>query len=495
MRRLGWIGFSVLAALAFVPVQAHASEWWYVNSGPGSVLFVDAASIERHETLVTYWTMHVMNPGQPEVMTKSHMQAECGKRRLRRLAFLRFDAEGRALDDTMPSARKSVFPVAPDTLGDAEFRFACGDEAHRVTNDLFPLAMDTVVFADALIAKGNKPRDAHNLHEAMVRRATNAVPATADEGGTEHGAEAATAGPPKELAAAPVTEPDDGAEEIAQLESACAGGTVGSCAELGSIFADGKRVTPNLVRAAVYFDKACTGGDSDSCSLLGIAYYEGRGVVSDPRRSTAAFERACDLGGADACGNFGLALVKGAGIAKDVRRAVALFTKACEAGNAASCSSLGASYSLGVGVKANPAKARHLFEKACEGDDAGGCYNLGVVYDQGLGVKADAARAVPLYTTACDRDDGAACGNLGSLVQNGRGVAKDAVRAGELFRKACDLEDADGCLHLGRAYQAGSGVTRDLNQAAVYFRRALAIEPDKTDALRALSDLPQPQQR
>ena len=264
---------------------------------------------------------------------------------------------------------------------------------------------------------------------------------------------------------------------------------MGSCVDLGSLFANGKRVPLDLPRVAVYLTRPVTAGIPIAVACLALPITD-RGVESDLERSAAAFSRACDLGGVVACGNFGLALVTGQGVAKDVGRAVAIFTKACEAGNAASCSSLGAPYSLGVGVKASAAKARRLFEKSCDGDDAGECPGRGLRSGAGGEKRSGASDAALHDSLRPGRWRGVR--QLGSLVQNGRGSGRDAVRAGELFRKACDLKDADGCLHLGRAYQAGSGVTRDLTQAALYFRRALAIEPDKTEALRALSDLPEP---
>lgn len=487
MCSLVWSVLGVVSALTLTPSPARASEWWYVNSGAGRVVFVDAKSIERKRETVTYWTMYVIRPGDPEVLTKSHMRAECGKRRLRVLEMLRFDAEGHAIGGDAPQRPGPVLLVAPDTLGDAEFRFACGDESHRVTNDLFPLAVDEVTFAEALIARGGKPVDAHDLHETMVGRAHSLAPPV--DAKSENSQATPDPTPSPVTTVAPKSDTDDDAAELAQLEASCDGGTIDACSDLGMRYSEGRGVVEDDVKAAMFHDKACTGGVSDNCSMLGIAYNEGKGVVPDATRSATAFAHACEFGGAIACGNFGLALIKGNGVAKDPERAVAYFDKACDAGDAAACTSLGASYSLGVGVKADARRAKRFLEKACKGDDAGGCYNLGVVYDQGLGVKIDPVRAVSLYVSACDRDDAAACGNLGTLVQNGSGTDKDAVRAGALFRKSCDLGDADGCLKLGRAYNAGSGVTRDLKQAEVYFRRALAIEPDKTDARRALSDL------
>ena len=480
---------SALLGLVAAPVSAIASEWWYVNSGPGRVLFVDAQSIERKKDAVDYWTMHVIRPGEPEVMRKSHMRADCGKRRLTLLRILRYDEQGQIIADesTRPVPAQVV---APDTLGDAELRFACGDEGHRVANGLFPMAVDEVAFAEVLIAHGNNPRDAHEFHEAMASGDAQLIGEEASE----------QALVPVEVPLAETgdvqadddVKPDDAAEaaaEIKQLEDACATGTAGSCAELGTRFADGKGVTRDPERAAFFYDKACAGGDGDSCTLLGIAYHKGNGVARSPEHAAASFARACELGGAASCGNFGLALVNGDGVAKDAPRAFAYFMAACKSGSAASCSSLGAAYSMGVGVKANAGRAKRWFKKSCDANDAGGCYNLGVVYDQGLGVRKNPARAAALYVGACDQDDGAACGNLGMLVQSGSGVAKDAVRAGQLFRKSCELEDADGCLNLGRAYQAGSGLDRDVEQAALFYRKALAIEPNKADAQRALAEL------
>lgn len=97
---------SALLGLIIASVPAIASQWWYVNSGPGRVLFVDAQSIERKKDIVDYWTMHVIRPGEPEVITKSHMRADCGKHRLMLLNILRYDEKGRAIGAAL------VAPVA-----------------------------------------------------------------------------------------------------------------------------------------------------------------------------------------------------------------------------------------------------------------------------------------------------------------------------------------------------------------------------------------------
>jgi TPR repeat protein len=478
-----WFACIGLFSAILAPVSVGASEWWYVNSGPGRVVFVDAKSIERRKDIVTYWSMYVIRPGDPEVMTKSHMRADCGRHRLGFLGTIRYDDKGQTIGPTgmRPGPMQAV---APDTLGDAEMRFACGDEGHRVANDLFALGVDEVAFAEALIARGNKPDDAHSLHDAMVGPKVPVavplvpVPEPRDVGPVE--AVAAT------VSSASAATPDP---DIGSLDRSCGAGDLDACAKLGSRLADGDGVEQDAARAALLFDKACRGGDADSCTLLGMAYHKGVGVAQNAGYAAAFFALACEKGGAARCGNIGLAYALGDGIEKDPRRAAGYFAEACDTGNVASCSSLGTAYSLGVGVKADQRRARALFERACSDDDAHACYNLGVILDQGLGIRKDPTRAVTLYEGACDRGEGSACGNLGLLVQSGTGVAIDARRAADLFDKACDLDNAEACLNLGRVYQAGSGVARDLARAAILYRRALAIDPETAGAQRALTAL------
>ena len=66
MRHRWCARFGAGLTLIVVAVPALASEWWYVNSGNGRVLLVDAQSIERRKDIVTYWTMYVIRPADPD---------------------------------------------------------------------------------------------------------------------------------------------------------------------------------------------------------------------------------------------------------------------------------------------------------------------------------------------------------------------------------------------------------------------------------------------
>jgi hypothetical protein len=170
-----------------------------------------------------------------------HVAEICGKRQLGLLQMLRYDAQGKPI---MSSGTHSepMQVVAPDTLGDAELRFACGDEGHRVANDLFAVGVDEVAFAEALIARGNKPKDARAVHDALAGVAEPTVVATISEP-DEHPADPVRAPEPAAVTAedAPSHVADD-ARLIAQLEESCGKDDLADCRRLAKHLAEGDDV-------------------------------------------------------------------------------------------------------------------------------------------------------------------------------------------------------------------------------------------------------------
>lgn len=491
MARHIWKGLATLLGMALIAMPAAASEWWFVNSGPGRVVFIDAKSIDRKKDMVTYWTMYVIRPGEPQVMMKTHMRAHCTRRTLSFLEQFKYDAQGRAIGQS-PTRPSPMQRVPPDSLGDAEMNFACGDDGDHVANDQFRMEVDEVKFAEALIAAGDKAEQAHDLHDALAGKARPQPQPVADTDAPRAPEHVpllpdVPADPPEAMPDADV--PSAPSDEARQLTKECDAGNAPACRKLGRLYAEGDGVGQDATRAAALYDRGCKADDAHSCTWLGIAYVKGEGVARDDQAASAAFARACEKGGPADCTNIGLAYATGEGVPKDSHRAAQYFKAACDHGDAAGCSGLGASYILGGPDLRKPRRARGLFKKACAGGDSNGCYNLGVLYEQGIGMRKNPVRAIPLYERACDDGVSGACGNLGSMVQSGTGVIKDAARAAALLEKACDLKGAEGCFNAGRAYQAGAGVERDTARAADFYRRALEIEPDKADARRALTAL------
>ena len=92
-----------------------------------------------------------------------------------------------------------------------------------------------------------------------------------------------------------VAEPSDKAR-IGLLERSCElDATVGGCAMLAALFAQGVGVVANGERAASYAMTGCEGGDPDACALATVFFGEGAVVTQDLAKSVELAKRSCDL--------------------------------------------------------------------------------------------------------------------------------------------------------------------------------------------------------
>jgi uncharacterized protein len=96
--------------------------------------------------------------------------------------------------------------------------------------------------------------------------------------------------------------PPDGA-----TQEACEGGDSEGCFNLGGMYASGRGVAKDDVKAAQPYGKACDGGNALGCHNLGIIYSAARGVAKDDANAGQFFQRTCDGGHAEACASRGSA--------------------------------------------------------------------------------------------------------------------------------------------------------------------------------------------
>lgn len=153
--------------LALVPagVQARSSQWWYVAQGADRVLYVDAKSIEREGDSVSYWANQILREeGNPAASVLAYMRTDCAKREETWLMVTRYGAQDERLD---PSSQSYDEPeaIVSGSLGEAELDFVCA--ADRSQAGGFPLKIDDVAFAEALIADTQASEDPAVLHERM----------------------------------------------------------------------------------------------------------------------------------------------------------------------------------------------------------------------------------------------------------------------------------------------------------------------------------------
>lgn len=127
---------------------------------------------------------------------------------------------------------------------------------------------------------------------------------------------------------------------ISSCETACDGGVMRSCTELGRIYELGLNVTRDGIAAAALYRKACDGGDMAGCYSAAYVLENGIAGRRDPHCAIAMYKYACEGGYTRGCLMAGYMYKAGIDVEKDDASAAEAFKKACLAGNNAGCEQL-----------------------------------------------------------------------------------------------------------------------------------------------------------
>lgn len=189
-------------------------------------------------------------------------------------------------------------------------------------------------------------------------------------------------------------------------------------------------------------------GDSDAQAALGSLYAQGKGVSPDSAQAAFWYRKAADQGQATAQSALGWLYAEGKGTPEDYVQAALWCRKAAEQGDANGQSVLGWLYFQGKGVPQDPAQAAMWWRKAAEQGYAPAEYNLGRLYEYGTGVSQDYAQAAMWYRNAANQ------GNTGPL----SAVEKiDYNALIELGREAQQTDDLDQQKKLLQEFMDKSG--------------------------------------
>ena len=209
---------------------------------------------------------------------------------------------------------------------------------------------------------------------------------------------------------------DDPAEPVLAMGSTGAlnrGEALGIlCNQVGAIYAEGKFVPADPVRAAYYYNKACDLGDVNGCANLAVEYFRAR-----PDDAPADINRA-------------LATLEQSSVTATNGQLVYLLGYASETGH---------------GRPLDKVKARQLYEKSATLGDVAAGKNLARMQLAGEGGPRDAAAAARWLQQAADAKDGPSCMNLARLYHMGDGVLQDEQQATALLQKACALGVQPAC--------------------------------------------------
>ena len=152
--------------------------------------------------------------------------------------------------------------------------------------------------------------------------------------------------------------------------------TVKTCPLFSKIILS-EKIEGGIEDALYILTQSCKSGDAKSCAKLGILYNDGKKVKKDSIKADYYFNKACEEGEGTACGVVGAAYLKGEGYKKDINKAISMFKHGCELNSTLSCAKLGSLYSSDeYGVK-NIQKAIYLWDKACDSQQQNSCSVLG----------------------------------------------------------------------------------------------------------------------
>lgn len=163
--------------------------------------------------------------------------------------------------------------------------------------------------------------------------------------------------------------------------------------------------------------KAAT-GDPVAQFEIGSRYADGFGVKPDMQQAVDWYRRAASQGLAPALYRLGSLLEHGRGATQDKPTAAALYEKAAEKGNTKAMYNLGVLHAQGALGEPNFKMAAKWFEKAAQAGIKDGQFNLAILHARGMGVTTDLEEAYFWFAVAAKDKDPDAVAKRDSLAQD-----------------------------------------------------------------------------
>lgn len=154
------------------------------------------------------------------------------------------------------------------------------------------------------------------------------------------------------------------------LRAAALKGNPAAAYEIGTRFAEGKGVAPDLDQAAKWYDRAAQAGVVPAIFRLGTFYEKGLSVKKDIDIARRYYTQAAERGSAKAMHNLAVLDADGGGKGANYKSASIWFRKAADRGVADSQFNIGILYARGIGVEQNLAESYKWFSLAAAQGDA-----------------------------------------------------------------------------------------------------------------------------
>lgn len=251
------------------------------------------------------------------------------------------------------------------------------------------------------------------------------------------------------------------------LEQACAGGIQSACGfwanalgMYGNYFITELNPNPNYARGKMLLEQSCEQKDPYGCAQLGTLYVEGKGVAQNVTQGLQLFALSCKLAAAlpeeisqvdnnvgIGCFYLGRSYLNNQTLDPHGDVAISYLNQACNLHAAPACSTL-ADYYQQQGAM----DSAHLFrEKACYTGMTEECVNEAVFHHH-VGNEAEANR---LLQVGCELNNDNACTLLASNMLYGIGMEQNVPQALTLVRRSCDHNSPLACFYLAQLYHTG----------------------------------------
>lgn len=245
------------------------------------------------------------------------------------------------------------------------------------------------------------------------------------------------------------------------LKRGCELGDPFACAQLGTLYRDGKGETKDNAMALTLFASSCDYAQGKSEQVkkedgnIGLGcYYQGQMLYSvasentnvneaDKNEALKLFDIACNLNTPEACldlANYYSQMNQG-------EQAIRYTKQACFAGNADVC----LQNAMQLHLAGNDKDSNYFLDIACQMGNGDACTLFATNILSGIAIEQNAQTALEMLNKSCDMGNGLACTFLGQLyLTGGKDVPnyKTEVNlnlANAYFGKACKFGIANGC--------------------------------------------------
>jgi localization factor PodJL len=161
--------------------------------------------------------------------------------------------------------------------------------------------------------------------------------------------------------------------------------------------------------------QAAAQGNPQALFAIAARYTEGTGVTPDLQKAAQYYEKASQAGLAPAQYRLGSLYEKGRGVERDLVAARDWYALAAKQGNAKASHNLAVLYAEGISGNPEFREAAFWFKKAANFGLADSQYNLGILYARGLGLEKNLVESYKWFALAAAQGDGDAANKRDEL--------------------------------------------------------------------------------